>query len=112
MKKAGQTNPVFILDEIDKLTASINGNPTSALLEVLDPEQNNSFEDHYLDLPYDLSDVFFIGTANSLADIPGPLRDRLEIIELDSYTKQEKMHIAQEHLMDEVLEDHGLTMMI
>lgn len=109
MKKAGQTNPVFILDEIDKLTASINGNPTSALLEVLDPEQNNSFEDHYLDLPYDLSDVFFIGTANSLADIPGPLRDRLEIIELDSYTKQEKMHIAQEHLMDEVLEEHGLT---
>ena len=109
MKKAGKTNPVFVLDEIDKMTASINGNPTSALLEVLDPEQNNSFSDHYLEVPYDLSDVFFIGTANSLSDIPGPLQDRLEIIELDSYTKQEKEHIAQEHLIDEVFEDHGLT---
>lgn len=109
MKKAGKTNPVFVLDEIDKMTASINGNPTSALLEVLDPEQNDSFSDHYLEVPYDLSDVFFIGTANSLSDIPGPLQDRLEIIELDSYTKQEKEHIAEEHLIDEVLEDHGLT---
>lgn len=109
MKKAGKTNPVFVLDEIDKMTSSINGNPTSALLEVLDPEQNNSFSDHYLEVPYDLSDVFFIGTANSLSDIPGPLQDRLEIIELDSYTKQEKEHIAEEHLIDEVLEDHGLT---
>lgn len=109
MKKAGQTNPVFVLDEIDKMTASINGNPTSALLEVLDPEQNNSFSDHYLEVPYDLSDVFFIGTANSLADIPGPLQDRLEIIELDSYTKVEKEHIAEEHLIDEVYEEHGLT---
>ncbi|WP_323736492.1 endopeptidase La [Methanosphaera sp. ISO3-F5] len=109
MKKAGKTNPVFVLDEIDKMTASINGNPTSALLEVLDPEQNDSFSDHYLEVPYDLSDVFFIGTANSLEDIPGPLRDRLEIIKLDSYTKVEKEHIAEEHLIDEVLEDHGLT---
>lgn len=109
MKKAGKTNPVFVLDEIDKMTASINGNPTSALLEVLDPEQNDSFSDHYLEVSYDLSDVFFIGTANSLEDIPGPLRDRLEIIELDSYTKVEKEHIAEEHLIDEVLEDHGLT---
>lgn len=109
MKKAGKTNPVFVLDEIDKMTASINGNPTSALLEVLDPEQNDSFSDHYLEVPYDLSDVFFIGTANSLEDIPGPLRDRLEIIELDSYTKVEKEHIAEEHLIDEVLENHGLT---
>ena len=109
MKKAGQTNPVFVLDEIDKMTASINGNPTSALLEVLDPEQNDSFSDHYLEVPYDLSDVFFIGTANSLADIPGPLQDRLEIIELDSYTKVEKEHIAEEHLIDEVYEEHGLT---
>lgn len=109
MKKAGQTNPVFVLDEIDKTTASINGNPTSALLEVLDPEQNDSFSDHYLEVPYDLSDVFFIGTANSLQDIPGPLRDRLEIIELDSYTNTEKHHIAEEHLINEVLEEHGLT---
>ena len=109
MKKAGKTNPVFVLDEIDKMTSSINGNPTSALLEVLDPEQNNSFSDHYLEVSYDLSDVFFIGTANSLSDIPGPLQDRLEIIELDSYTKVEKEHIAEEHLIDEVLLDHGLT---
>ncbi|WP_455645215.1 endopeptidase La [Methanosphaera sp.] len=109
MKKAGQTNPVFVLDEIDKTTASINGNPTSALLEVLDPEQNSTFSDHYLEVPYDLSDVFFIGTANSLQDIPGPLRDRLEIIELDSYTNLEKQHIAKEHLIGEVLEEHGLT---
>ena len=109
MKKAGKTNPVFVLDEIDKMTASINGNPTSALLEVLDPEQNDSFSDHYLEISYDLSDVFFIGTANSLSDIPGPLQDRLEIIELDSYTKVEKEHIAIEHLINEVLEDHGLT---
>ncbi len=109
MKKAKQTNPVFVLDEIDKLTASINGNPTSALLEVLDPEQNDTFSDHYLEVPYDLSDVFFIATANSLEDIPGPLRDRLEIIELDSYTNNEKQHIAEKHLMKEVLDDHGLT---
>jgi ATP-dependent Lon protease len=109
MKKAGKSNPIFVLDEIDKLTASINGNPTSALLEVLDPEQNDTFSDHYLEVPYDLSDVFFIATANSLQDIPGPLRDRLEIIELDSYTKNEKLHIAKEHLIQEVLEEHGLT---
>jgi len=109
MKKAGETNPVFILDEIDKLTESINGNPTSALLEVLDPEQNDTFSDHYLEVAYDLSDVFFIATANSLQDIPAPLRDRLEIIELESYTNQEKTHIAREHLIPEVLEEHGLS---
>ena len=109
MKKAGKTNPVFVLDEIDKMTESLNGNPTSALLEVLDPEQNDSFSDNYLEVPYDLSDVFFIGTANSLQDIPGPLRDRLEIIELDSYTNTEKHHIADEHLIKEVLLEHGLT---
>ncbi|AWX33649.1 AAA family ATPase [Methanosphaera sp. BMS] len=109
MKKAGQSNPVFVLDEIDKLTASINGNPTSALLEVLDPEQNDTFSDHYLEVAYDLSDVFFIATANYLEDIPGPLRDRLEIIELKTYTNNEKLHIAKEHLIPDVLEDHGLT---
>jgi len=109
IKKAGTNNPVFILDEVDKLLASNMGDPASALLEVLDPEQNNSFSDHYLEVPYDLSDVFFIGTANSLREIPGPLRDRMEIIQINSYTTTEKFHIAKNHLIDEVLEGHGLT---
>jgi len=109
MKRAGEVNPVFILDEIDKVMASVNGDPASALLEVLDPEQNNSFFDHYLDVPYDLSDVFFIATANSLRSIPEPLRDRMEIIEISSYTRHEKFHIAKKHLVTEVLEEHGLT---
>lgn len=108
MKRAGEKNPVFILDEVDKLMASYSGDPASALLEVLDPEQNNTFSDHYLEVPYDLSDVFFIATANSLRDIPGPLRDRMEIIEIGSYTSHEKFHIGKNHLIDEVLEEHGL----
>ncbi len=108
MKRAGERNPVFIMDEVDKLMASYSGDPASALLEVLDPEQNNTFSDHYLEVPYDLSDVFFIATANSLKGIPAPLRDRMEIIEIGSYTSHEKFHIAKNHLLDEVLEDNGL----
>ncbi|MFT8313109.1 MAG: endopeptidase La [Clostridium sp.] len=109
MKRAGEKNPVFILDEIDKMMASVSGDPASALLEVLDPEQNNTFSDHYLEVPYDLSDVFFIATANSLRDIPGPLLDRMEIIDINSYTGQEKFRITKEHLWSEVLQAHGLN---
>jgi ATP-dependent Lon protease len=108
MKRAASKNPVFVLDEIDKLMASNSGDPASALLEVLDPEQNNTFNDHYLDVPYDLSDVFFIATANDLRGIPGPLRDRMEIIQIGSYTSVEKFHIAYDHLFKQSLEEHGL----
>lgn len=110
IRKAGANNPVMILDEVDKLTAGgYSGDPASALLEVLDPEQNNSFTDHYLDLPYDLSDVFFIATANTLESIPGPLLDRMEIIQVSSYTVDEKFHIGKNYLIPAVLEEHGLT---
>ncbi|MBU3177765.1 endopeptidase La [Clostridium estertheticum] len=109
IKKAGEINPVMVLDEVDKLMTGYNGDPASALLEVLDPEQNNSFTDHYLDLPYDLSEVFFIATANSIGDIPRPLLDRMEIIQISSYTMNEKFHIGKNHLIPEILEEHGLN---
>ena len=109
MKKAATINPVMMLDEIDKLGADFRGDPSAALLEVLDPEQNFSFSDHYLDLAYDLSKVMFIGTANLLDPIPGPLKDRMEILELPGYTFEEKVHIAQNHLIPKQLREHGLS---
>jgi len=108
MRKAGVTNPVFLLDEVDKLASSYKGDPASALLEVLDPEQNFIFNDNYVEEPYDLSDVLFICTANYLENIPGPLRDRLELIQLSSYTEIEKIHIAKEHLVSKQRELNGL----
>ncbi|MCB9688919.1 MAG: endopeptidase La [Alphaproteobacteria bacterium] len=109
MKKAGSNNPVFVLDEIDKLGADYRGDPSSALLEVLDPEQNDSFTDHYLDVSFDLSKVLFVATANVPDTIPGPLRDRMEIIRIAGYTHQEKTQIARRYLWKECLDDHGLT---
>ena len=108
MKKAGVVNPVFLIDEIDKLGADYKGDPSDALLEVLDPEQNKFFSDHYLEEPYDLSKVMFIATANYLDNIPAPLQDRLEIIELPSYTEVDKLHIAAEHLIPKQLKENGL----
>lgn len=109
MKKAGVVNPVFLLDELDKMASDYRGDPASAMLEVLDPEQNEFFSDNYLEEPYDLSNVLFIATANSLDGVPGPLLDRLEIIELSSYTEQEKLEIAKNHLYPKKLTEHGLT---
>jgi len=109
LKRAGANNPVFLLDEVDKLGNDFRGDPSSALLEVLDPEQNSTFTDHYLDIEFDLSKVMFIATANVLDTIPGPLRDRMEVVELSGYTQQEKVAIATRHLLAKQLEAHALT---
>ena len=108
VKKAGSSNPLILLDEIDKLGNDYKGDPSSALLEVLDPEQNNTFVDHYIEIPFDLSKALFIATANDISSIPAPLRDRMEIIELVSYTREEKFAIAKKHLVSKQVEANGL----
>lgn len=108
LKRVGVNNPVMLLDEVDKLMAGYQGDPSSALLEVLDPEQNGTFTDHYLDTPFDLSKVFFVATANVPDQIPAPLRDRMEIIDISGYTGLEKLHIAKNHLLPKQITDHGL----
>ena len=109
LRRVGVNNPVLMLDEIDKLGNDFRGDPASALLEILDPQQNNTFRDHYLDLPFDLSKVFFIATANQLGPIPAPLRDRMEIIPLAGYSDLEKLNIAKQYLIPRQIKENGLT---
>ncbi len=109
MKKSGTINPIFMMDEVDKIGHDFRGDPSAALLEVLDPEQNNTFADHYLEIPYDLSHVMFVATANVADPIPPPLRDRMEILEIPGYTRREKLAIARQHLLPKQLGEHGLT---
>src|SRR5215471_15953570 len=109
MKKSGTINPVFMMDEVDKIGHDFRGDPAAALLEVLDPEQNNTFADHYLEIPYDLSNVMFVATANVADPIPAPLRDRMEILEIPGYTRKEKLAIARQHLIPKQLKKHGIT---
>jgi ATP-dependent Lon protease len=109
MKKTGTINPVFMLDEVDKIGHDFRGDPAAALLEVLDPEQNNTFADHYLEIPYDLSNVMFVATANVADPIPPPLRDRMEILEIPGYTRREKLAIARQHLIPKQIEEHGIA---
>ena len=109
LRKAKVKNPVVLLDEVDKMGTGWGGSPESALLEVLDPEQNKTFTDHYLELPFDLSEVMFVCTANTLETLSAPLRDRLEIVELTGYTPDEKVHIAKQHLVAKRTSEHGIA---